>query len=339
MLEIKNVSASRNGETVLDALSISIDGKGVVGILGRRTSGKTALSQIMCGCRDAEYGEVLLDGEIVCRAAKAQKKRIRLVPNELCIDANMTALEYMSFVREAVGVDEELGYRQIKEALELCGLGELVNVRFCALTRGERCRLAIASALLGNPEYIVLDQPFLHLGEQSQNDVRELVLMLGKHKCVVLFSDNADEVEPLCDRIAIMCGGKIALFGELDEIKKKLTSTSQMSIVVRGSAQTALDTVGALEQVVRAELVSSDINDTHSISVEYAPATSMRQVLFDALATKNIPMLSVRESVLTLNDVYSSLTASDAENAERRQSEGAAPKSKRSRKSKGEERK
>jgi hypothetical protein len=63
----------------------------------------------------------------------------------------------------------------------------------------------------------------------------------------------------------------------------------------------------------------------------------MRQVLFDALATKNIPMLSVKESVLTLNDVYSSLTASDAENAERRQSECAASKKKRSRKTEGGE--
>lgn len=339
MLEIKNVVLERSGERVLDALSMNIDGKGVLGVLGTRLSGKTSLAQIMCGCRDAEGGEVLLDGEQVCRSAKEQRKRIRLVPSEFCIDANTTALEYMSFVGEAEGVEEELRYRQIKEALELCGLGERSDVRFCGLSRGERCRLAIAASLIGNPEYIVLDQPLRALGEQSLRDIEELLLMLGKHKSVVLFSDSADEVERLCSRVAIMCDGKIVLSGALDEIKKKLASTSQMSITVRGDAQTALDAIGQLESVVRSELISSDINNTHSISVEYAPTQNMRQLLFDALAAKNIPMLSFRESVLTLREVYASLTASDAEKAEQRASRRDTAKCRRRRKQRGGERK
>ncbi len=322
VLEIKELTVQREKENILCGLSLNIEEKGIFGILGADALGKTTLAQIICGCRDADSGSVLINGETINREALDNKKRVRLVPTSLVAESTCTAVEYLDFVGDALGVEPDKRYRQMKEALELVGIEDVQNKPFGELGTSARCRLALAASLIGNPECIVLDEPFAGVDPTSLGELYVLLKMLGKIKLLVLLSHKPSEVKALCQNIAVMSGGKIALSGSIAEIEEKINSTHELHITVRGNADNIVDAIKSVAGIVGAKITATEKNDVHSLSVEHYPDDKIKDKLFAALSAINAPMLSFKTVKLTLDDVYYSLTAQDMHRAEKKPATG-----------------
>lgn len=307
MLEIDGVVAEYGGAVVLSNISFSIDGKGIYGILGASGSGKTALARVICGCEDVSGGRIAVNGEPMSRNAKALKRNVRLVPRRLLTDVSMTVSEYLDFTGAALGIEPDRRYRQVKEALELTGLERLRNTLLARITPTEYCRLSIAASLLGNPEYIIIDDVLAEAEASQLPELYELLELLGSMKTVVLLSSRAVDVKRLCDSVWIISGGKIALNGRIEEIERKLNATHALDITVRGDGEQILDAVRSLKCVVGAKINSTENNNLHSLSVEYYPIGEIKSELLAALASVNASVQSLRELVLTLDDVLYSL--------------------------------
>ncbi len=308
MLEIKELSKSYADVDVLSGVSICFDGKGIYGILGGKDSGKTTLARLICGCEDAQGGEVLLDGERMSRKAKALKKKVRLVPTSLTLDDMMTAVEYLDFVGQTMGVDSNKRYRQIKEALELCGLDEFGSRPFGALAKPQKARLSLAASLIGNPDVIVLDAP---LGTSLISELGEVLSMLAKIKTVILFGSRPQDVRELCGSVAILHNGRIAVSGTIEQIEQRLNAERQMFITVRGDRDKVREAVSAVEKVISVKLDKSEANNVCTYAIEHTGDDNIKDKIFSALSAIGAPMLSVRMVKLTLEDVYYSLSSSD----------------------------
>ncbi len=316
MLEITQISKAVGGKSVLSALSLTVENKGIFGVLCVDSTAKALLARLICGCEDADEGTVRVNGEPMSRRATELKKKVRLVPSVLKTDSMETAAEYLDFVGSALGIEPDRRYRQIKEALELLGIDGVQSKPFFALNSVQCLRLAIASSLIGNPDIIVIDDALWNIEGKQLEEIYEILQMLGKIKTVILLSHKPSEVKRLCERIAFMCGGRIVLSGSIAEIEEKINSTRELRISVRGDWEKISAVIKDTERVVDVKLISSDKNSVHSISVEHLPDSKMKDRLFEALSKINAPMLQLKAIELTLDDVFYSLTDKDRKRIE-----------------------
>ncbi len=307
MIEIKGVE--RAG--ILCGVDLCVEGKGIHGVLGTKGAGKSALARIITGCEDADAGRVTVGERQMSRKNKAAKRKIRLVPTCLELHGTVTPVEYLDLVGDCMGIQPDKRYRQIKEAVELVGIEDVQRRSFSSLGASARCRLSLAAALLGNPEYIVLDDPFSLLEGTEQAQIYELLDMLGRIKTLVLFSHRASEVKRLCKDVAILHGGKIALNGNIAEIEQKINATAQTYVTVRGEGDRIIEAIRTLDCVVDAKITSEEAGGAVCVSVEHIHDDMIKDKLFGVLAAISSPMLSVKSVSLTLDDVFYSFAASE----------------------------
>lgn len=327
MLEIKNVYANDIGGALCGVEAL-IDGKGIYGIIGAHKGDLSLLAEVICGCRDAESGAVELNGQPMSRGDVETRRRARLVPEYLELLPSITAVEYLDFVGDVFKIDSEKKYRLIKESMEFVGLDGKENISFERLGSGDRFRLSLAAALIGNPECIVVANSMAHISPAELNSVCELLKTLGMIKTVILLSSSAPIVKKLCSQVYIVCGGRIVLSGGVDEIEKKINATKEINLTVRGNIDAIVSAIKEkVEGVIEVTVGTVGANSVNTLTVECRPDTKMKDKLYSALSEINAPMLSYREIVLTLDDVFFSLTASDKQ----REEQGAKKNSKKAR--------
>lgn len=311
MLAVKRLVWSDNKTEVLKGVTFSLNDKEAIGILVPQKKQGEALARIICGCDDADEGEVIFGDEIMSRRALALKKKIRLVPSVLVIDPSCTPVEYLDFVGRMLDIEEEKRYRQIKEALELLALDSIQNKIFLHLSTEERCRLAIASSLIGNPETVVFENAFWGIDQRTVDSMLDVIELILKIKTVVFISQKPAEVKKLCSRVAILSDGKIVIDDNIEQIEKKINATEELHIKARGDGEQIIDAIKALECVVSAVIDSTEANGVHSIRIEHYPKEKIKDDLFEQLSKINVPMLAVQTFTLTLDDVYFSIASKE----------------------------
>lgn len=220
ILEVTNLKK----DNVIEEVSFSIDEKGVYAFLGKASSGKSTLAEILAGASETDGGKVIFrDVDIYknTRQGKSAKAKIGYVPENIFFYPDMTAFEVLDFTGRLKKVDPDKRFRQIKEAFELLAISEKSEVLVKHLTLSEKKRLAFANALVGNPSMLVLDDPTSKVSAEDAELIRNTIAMLGEFKTVLLFTDKCVEAETLAKNIAILSEGKIVLWSTLDEIKEK----------------------------------------------------------------------------------------------------------------------
>ena len=313
LLEIRNVKSKSEA---ISELSLCVSGNGIYGVLCASERARTELARAIGGCEDVLCGEIIYDGELMSTQSLALKKRVRLVPSRPLLDDTDTPEEYLNFVGYTVGVEPEKRYRQIKEALRLMELEEVSSTAFAHLDVSQRVRLCVAGALIGNPDVIVIDDPLRRINAGALDGIYDTLSMIGKRKTVILMSHTPAEVKRLCERVAIISGGKVVLEGKTAEIESKINSTRELIIKARGDWEQIRTAIESVQRVVRVSLVSSEKNNVNVIRVEHTPDSKMKDRVFGALSEINVHMLSAEEIVLTLDDVYRTLTANDRSHSE-----------------------
>ena len=154
-------------------ISFKIEEKGVYAFLGKSKSGKTALATLLAGIEKYDSGRLLYKDTEMYSSKKSEfqiKKKIGYVPEKCFFDGDMTVFEVLEFTGRVKKIDSDKRYRQIKEAMELMGLSELSNMTVDTIGLSERKRLSIASALIGNPDVIIFDEPFKNLEKRWKEE-------------------------------------------------------------------------------------------------------------------------------------------------------------------------
>ncbi len=205
MIEVINLTKEYRGKPVFCNLSFSL-GCGVLGVIGAAESGKTTLLNILAGLSPVTEGSVLIDSHNIAEYQKEAKRATGYLSASVPLYDDMTPYEFLLFVGEAKKVPLEKLCRQIDEALELMSLQDYRNVLIDKLGVSKRKKLGMAQTLLGNPDLILLDEPFEDLMERDAEDMKMVLKMLGQLKSVVVSAQNADEIAELCDEIILLDG-------------------------------------------------------------------------------------------------------------------------------------
>jgi ABC-2 type transport system ATP-binding protein len=220
-IEVKNVSKYYGKQKALDAVSFLINSGEIVGFLGPNGAGKSTMMKIITTYLTADEGEVLVNGKDTVVTKMAVKKSVGYLPEHNPLYDDMYILEYLSFLARVHQVNKD----KITEVVELVGLTPEKHKKIKQLSKGYRQRVGLASALLHNPDVLILDEPTTGLDPNQLIDIRNLIKEIGKTKTVLFSTHIMQEVEAVCDRVIIINQGKLVVDSPILELTKEKSLT------------------------------------------------------------------------------------------------------------------
>ena len=303
MIEVKDLIKRYGETTALDGVSFSVCKGGVHGILGALGSGKSTLTDIICGVIASSEGNVKVDGVDIEKDPKTAKRKIGYLPQKAPMYDDMTGYEYLVFVSEAKNVPYDKLYKNVKSALELTDLVEKSDVLIKNLLLSDRIRLGVAQAMLGNPEVIVLDEPFADIPQKDIDELSVLVKKLGGVKTVVIASSDLTVLEAICDDVVILSRGKVVAFDGLKELENRLAKNNTLKISVKGSESSVLSELSKIPSLLGCTVISSSFGAL-TLKLEYEQSADVREEVFEVFAKAGMPILSMDVEAMTLKDVF-----------------------------------
>lgn len=223
------------GDTAaVDHLSFSVSKGEIFGLLGPNGAGKTTTLNVITTLTDFDKGKVTIDGMDI-REHKAEIKRlIGMVPQDIAIYDHLTALENVMFFASLYGYGGRELKRSAKEALDFVGLSEKINEKPKQMSGGMRRRLNIACGIAHNPKLIVLDEPTVGVDTQSREHILNSIRLLRDRGATVIYTSHyMQEVEQICDRIAIIDKGQLIACGRENELVSMVTDVQSVYIKTR----------------------------------------------------------------------------------------------------------
>lgn len=212
--------SKRFGRTqALGDVSFDVPLHSIFGLLGPNGAGKTTLFSLTANFLKADAGLVEVLG-IDTRYISRLRGRLSILPQDAQFQSNVPILDQLVFFRRLAGRTRAEAQEEVLHTLDLVGLQSVARRRVRSLSHGMIKRLGVAQAFLGHPEVILLDEPTAGLDPANARQVRDLIKLLQESATILVSSHNLQEIQELCDHVAILDRGRLVLTGSVDEITR-----------------------------------------------------------------------------------------------------------------------
>jgi ABC-type multidrug transport system ATPase subunit len=309
-----NLLTKRFGDTTaVDALSFAVHKGTIFGFLGPNGSGKSTCIRMLCGLLEPTSGSATVNGFDIVRESESVKRSIGYMNQSFSLYRDLTVDENLSFFGGIYGLRGEQLQRRKADVVELVGIGRYLTRQSGKLSGGWRQRLALAVALLHEPEVVFLDEPTAGIDPVARRDLWDLLFSLaGAGKTLFVTTHYMDEAER-CNEIAYIYLAKLMVRGTPQELKRlpelSPPGTRRVSVACVKPAM-ALGVLKSLPFVQDATLVEAEIH----LLVE---ATSKDQDVVDALEIAGLRAEGIREIEPSLEDVFVTVTRNLEKGAKR----------------------
>lgn len=220
MLKIDHFTKSYGDKKAVDDLSLHILPGEIYGFIGHNGAGKTTTLKSVAGIMRFDQGEILVDGVSMKKEPMACKKKIAYIPDNPDLYDFMTGMQYLNFVGNVFGVDTQQRRERVKELADAFELTADLNQSIGSYSHGMKQKLAIIAAWLHQPELILMDEPFVGLDPKASHTLKGMMRQVCDRGGAIFFSTHVLEVaEKLCDKVAIIKGGRLIRSGTMEEVK------------------------------------------------------------------------------------------------------------------------
>ena len=220
MLKIEHLTKTYGEKKAVDDLSLHIAPGEIYGFIGHNGAGKTTTIKACCGILQSDSGEVYIDGVSVKENPIAAKAKLAYIPDNPDLYEFMTGIQFLNFIGDVFGVSAEDRQARIRKYADLFELTNDLAQPISAYSHGMKQKLAVISALLHEPKLLIMDEPFVGLDPKASHILKELMRELCENGGAIFFSTHVLEVaEKLCDKVAIIKGGKLIKSGTMEEVK------------------------------------------------------------------------------------------------------------------------
>ena len=220
MLKIEHLTKTYGEKKAVDDLSLHIQAGEIYGFIGHNGAGKTTTLKSVAGILQFDGGEILVDGKSVRTQPLECKKEIAYIPDNPDLYEYMTGIKYLNFIADIFGVSAQVRQERIRKYADLFELTADLAQPIAAYSHGMKQKLAIISAWLHDPKLIIMDEPFVGLDPKAAHILKGMMRELCDAGGAIFFSTHVLEVaEKLCDKVAIIKGGKLIRSGTMEEVK------------------------------------------------------------------------------------------------------------------------
>lgn len=222
MLEIKNLTKIyKGGKTAVDNLSLTVRAGDIYGFIGHNGAGKTTTIKAVVGIHDFDKGEIRVDGKDVRTQSLACKKAMAYIPDNPDIYEYLTGIQYLNFLADIYQVPAGERMERIRREAEDFGIYSVLGDLISTYSHGMRQKLALTGALIHEPKLLVLDEPFVGLDPEASLLLKRKMHAFCEKGSAIFFSTHVLEVaEKLCNRIAVISGGKLMVEGDTKELTR-----------------------------------------------------------------------------------------------------------------------
>lgn len=305
MIEVENVSKLFGNFRAVDGISFSIQTGEIVGLLGPNGAGKTTTMRMISGFLEPDSGTVKIDGLDVLKNPVETKRKIGYMPESAPMYSDMIVADYLKYIAEIEGQNPA---EKCRDLAEVCGLKEVMHKNIGELSRGNRQRVGLAHALMGNPEILILDEPTSGLDPNQVLEVRNLIKQIGKTHTVIISTHILSEVEMLCGRVIIISGGKKVADSPTEELREHFGNSSEVQLCISGaSAEDAEKIFRGINGVSKIHSALNDGKIEFRISVE--KNIEVRPELAKACVKNGLELFEMQQKKNSLEDVFRSLTS------------------------------
>ena len=220
ILSCSNISKSFGEKHILKQVSFHLEDHEKAAIVGINGAGKTTTIKSCCGILQFEEGQIYVDGVSIREDPIGCKRKIAYLPDNPDLYEFLSGVQYLNFIADVYGVSKEERERRIKEYADLFGLTEDLDQPISAYSHGMKQKLAIISALIHSPKLLIMDEPFVGLDPKAAHELKQIMRRLCDSGSAIFFSTHVLEVaEKLCDKVAIIKGGRLVVSGTMEEVK------------------------------------------------------------------------------------------------------------------------
>ncbi len=220
MLRINNLTKIYGEKKAVDDLSLHIQKGEIYGFIGHNGAGKTTTIKSCCGILKFDEGEIFVDGVSIKDHPLECKQKIAYIPDNPDLYEFLSGIKYLNFITDVYKVSSKDREERIKKYADMFQITSDLAQPISAYSHGMKQKLAIISALIHEPKLIIMDEPFVGLDPKAAHLLKGLMREMCDNGGAIFFSTHVLEVaEKLCDKVAIIKGGKLITSGTMEEVK------------------------------------------------------------------------------------------------------------------------
>lgn len=304
MLELINLTKKYGDYTAVDSISLKVGDGEVFGLLGPNGAGKSTTVSMISTVKAPTSGEIKVDNKSLSKNPLEAKKVMGIVPQDIALYGALSAKDNLEFFGSLYGLSRKELKQRTQEVLEIIELKDKKDQAVCEFSGGMKRRVNIGIALMNNPKLLILDEPTVGIDPQSRNHILETVKRLNEERgmTVIYTSHYMEEVEFLCNRVAIVDHGKLIALGTKEELKENLKACDTLTVSYNEANAKALEAIKSIAGVEKATI------EKNQISMLVMPKKVNVMDIMDNIRNLGIKLTSFKYEEVNLESIFLQMT-------------------------------
>jgi ABC-2 type transport system ATP-binding protein len=311
LIELFNVTKKYGNKTAINNISLFVRSGEVLGLLGPNGAGKSTTMRIIAGYLLPTSGSVKVAGFDVVKEPVTAKRYIGYLPENPPLYKDMTVYDYINFAAELRGLKGKDKAHHVNRVIEEVGISDVKKRLIGHLSRGYRQRVGLAQALVANPQVLILDEPTVGLDPQQIIEIRQLIQELSGKRTVILSSHILPEVSSLCHRVAIINKGNLIVENTPQNLGKSLMGHQEIVLQIKGPQDkicTTLESLSGIKNITVSKVLKENLCE---YTVQSELDKDIRESLFYAMSEGNFPILEMKSSFMSLEEIFLELVTEE----------------------------
>lgn len=303
IIEIKQLVKKYKNHEVVKGIDLDIKEGEIFGLLGPNGAGKTTTISMIVGILKVTSGSIKIFGKDINKNSSEIKKNIGCVPQELAFFESMNAYDNVTYWGRMYGLSGKELKKAVQETLEHTGLWDRRKDKASNFSGGMKRRLNIACAIVHKPKILFMDEPTVGVDPQSRNSVLESIKELNKNGTTVVYTSHyMEEVQSICDRVAIMDFGTIIALGTIDELVANTVKDECVEVEIANLDEKICDDIKSMNGVKCCE------REDNILNIHVDPNVLSAINFLETLITKKLTIKAINVEKPNLEAVFLSLT-------------------------------
>lgn len=268
MVTIENLTKYYGRNRAVNNISFTINDNEILGFLGPNGAGKSTTMNMIAGYLPMTAGKVTIFGSDISKEPVKAKKNIGYLPEIPPVYPDMRVREYLSFCAGLKRIPMGEKSEEIKRVMKLLKIEDVKDKLIKNLSKGYKQRVGFAQALLGNPKFLILDEPTVGLDPKQVTEVRSIITDLKKEHSVIFSSHILSEVSAVCDRVVIINKGDIKAIDTIENLEKQSGGSLILHIKVKGNKTLSANTIEMVKGVKEITKIDDEGNDFYEFTVQ-----------------------------------------------------------------------
>ncbi len=305
MINIENLTKYYGSNRAVNHISFTINDNEILGFLGPNGAGKSTTMNMIAGYLPMSDGTVTIYGADITKDPVKAKRNIGYLPEIPPVYPDMKVKEYLSFCAGLKRVPRGERSKEIERVMGLLKIKDVSGKLIRNLSKGYKQRVGFAQALLGNPKFLILDEPTVGLDPNQVAEVRAIIKDLKKEHSVIFSSHILSEVSAVCDRVIIINKGDIRAIDTIENLEKSMASTLVLHIKVKGDKDTAASVIGMTKGVKEMKKIEDEGSSIYAFTVDLeGDSDTVRDAIMSDCLKNGVSILEMYTDKPNLENVF-----------------------------------